>query len=216
MGWVITKQRSLEPPPWVNEMLRNIFGINDFGGAMFKVVWGMTPVRRISKVEGGYEWQSPNRQAWLIKRWVSPTKWGSPQLFNLINTDPANGQVLFPYPEFGEYETIKELGDRALDPEMMHSTVPFLQAIFTYTKAQVESYKERQKELVNRAQVEEISDRMMDVLPTRYGPVSYGRGGCRTSLLDQKIEQIQRVWNQYDKQQLQKLNTGIAQGRPGG
>src|SRR5271170_6934658 len=126
--WLVTKTRHLEPPVWVNKMLKEIFGVNDFGDAMFIVEWGMKPVRRISKINGGYEWQSPKRQAWLLKRWVSPTKWGSPQLFALINKDPANGQLLFPYPEFGEYETVRELGDRPLDPELLRSTVPFLQA----------------------------------------------------------------------------------------
>jgi hypothetical protein len=212
--WTITKQRFLEPPDWVNEELLN-FGVNDWGEPYFRVVWGMSPVRRISKIHGGYEDQCGNCPSWWLQRWIPPDKWGSPRLFRAVMGDPTNSQTLFPYPEFGEYESVKDLGNKPIDYALFQSTIPFLQHFLSLTDVQVKAYKERQKELENRAQVEEITDRLMDSLPTRYGPVSYSRGGCRTSLLDRKAHEIQKLWDRYDANAVKRLQKGFAQGRPG-
>lgn len=204
-------ERYVETPEWIQEMLTSIFGVNDFGDPLYRIIWGMTPIRRVSKPEGGYEDRSCNTPAWLLQRWMSPAKWGSPQLFDLINKDPANNQLLFPYPEFGTYEVLKNLGDKALDYEIIRSTVPFLQATSKLTNAQIRAYKDRQKAADERDDLNMITDRLMDALPTRYGPVSYGRGGCRTSVLDKKMEQIQSVWDRVSRAQMSRMKLGLQQ-----
>lgn len=41
--------------------------------------------------------------------------------------------------------------------------------------------------------VDELAEMMMDSLPRSYGPVSFSHQGCRTALIDKKMEQIQNA-----------------------
>jgi hypothetical protein len=213
--WSWGKYVRQETPPEFQQLLTDTFGVNDYGEPLYRIIWGQDPqhVRRVSKPGGGYEDQvlGGNVAGWLLQRWMSPAKWGSPKLFALVNRDPANGQLLFPYPEFGEYETLKNLGGAPLDFEIVNQTVPFLEAVSRLTDMQMLAWKDRQKELESRRDIDMITDRLMDALPTRYGPVSYGRGGCRTSLLDRKMHQIQEVWNRVDLRTL--APKGISQAK---
>ena len=206
-------ERWVETPEWINQMLLDTFGVDDFGDPLYRVIWGMMPVRRVSKPEGGYEDRSCNTPEWLLQRKMSPAKWGSPALFRLINKDPANNQLLFPYPEYGFWEIIKSLGDKPIDYEIMHSTIPFLEATSHLTNAQIRAYKDRQKAAEEKADVDMVADRLYDALPSRYGPVSYGRGGCRTSVLDKRMEQISRIWDQFSRAQMANMQLGLKQHR---
>jgi hypothetical protein len=210
--WTMGHFERLECPPEFQQLLTDIFGVNDFGDPMYRIVWGQTETIRVSKPEGGYTDQTcgGGLPAWILQRWVSPDKWGSPKFFKLINRDPANGQLLFPYPEYGQYEMLRNLGNAPLDYELIHSTIPFLQAFARLSDAERQAAKDRQKELDERADVEMITDRLMEALPTRYGPTSYGRGGCRTSILDKKMHEIQQVWNRVDPRKL-RHQKGFAQ-----
>jgi hypothetical protein len=201
-----------ECPADFQQILTDIYGVNRYGDPLYRVVWGQSEFRRVSKVDGGYENQSigGNLAAWLIQRWTPPEKWGSRSLFNMVNKDPANNQVLFPYPEFGQYETIHNLGSGQLDYGIFHSLMPFLEEITYMSEAEIKAFKERQKQLENDRDVETITDRLMDALPTRYGPTSYGRGGCRTSVLDKKMAEIQQVWNSVDHKKLKHVR-GMSQ-----
>ena len=213
--WSCGKVERHTCPEDFQQLLSDIFGLNHFGDPLYRVVWGQTETLRVSKPEGGYEDQTVggNVASWLIQKWTSPEKWGSRELFYYMNTDPANNQLLFPYPEFGEYQTIHNLGDGQLNYGIILHLMPFLVEILSLSQAQVDSYRERQKELKNRQEVEEIATRMMDTLPTRYGPVSYGRGGCCTSLLAKKEHDIQQVWNRVDPSKLKHVK-GLQQVSP--
>ncbi|HEY5236602.1 MAG TPA: hypothetical protein VIJ14_10515 [Rhabdochlamydiaceae bacterium] len=203
----------LECPQEWNDLLGDIFGVNWYGDNLYRVIWGQTDTIRVSKEKGGYEDQvaGGNLAAWLIQRWTPPEKWGTPTAFGIFNIDPANGQLLFPYPEYGLYETVHNLGSAPLDYGIIFSTIPFLEELSYLSQAELRAYKDRQKELENKADVEMITDRLMDALPTRYGPVSYGRGGCRTSVLTKKMDEIQQVWNRIDPRTLPGV--GFKQGR---
>ena len=202
----------LEPPEEFNELLKDTFGVNLYGDPIYRVIWGQSETMRVSRPEGGYQDQTVggNLPAWLLQRWMSPEKWGSPAAFEYTNRDPANGQVLFPYPEFGIYETIHNLGSGDLDYGIFNTVIPMLEEIMYLSFAQLQAAKDRQKEIENHRDVEEITDRLMDALPTRYGPTSYGRGGCRTSILDKKMKEIQDVWNKIDPRKL-RHSKGIQQ-----
>lgn len=217
--WTCGKYERLTCPPEFQQLLTDIFGVNDFGDPLYRIVWGQTETLRVSKPEGGYKDQTVGGglAAWLLQRWTSPAKWGSPAVFRMINVDPGNPtQLLFPYPEYGRYETVKNLGNRPLEYEIIHSTVPFLETISRLTDQEIQAYKDRQKELENKRDVEMIADRLMDSLPTRYGPTSYSRGGCRTALLDRKMHDIQTVWNKVNRADIERLARGFKQGGPTG
>ena len=205
----------LECPEEFNELLRDTFGVNMFGDPIYRVLWGQTETMRVSRPEGGYQDQTlgGNLPAWLLQRWTPPEKWGTPQVFEYINKDPVNNQPLFPYPEFGIYETIHNLGQGVLDYGLFRTVFPMLEEIMYLSFAQLQAAKDRQKELENHREVEEITDRLMDALPTRYGPTSYGRAGCRTSVLDRKMAEIQQVWNRIDPKKL-RHSKGITQWMP--
>jgi hypothetical protein len=213
MSWHMGVYERLECPPEFNQLLEDIFGVDDFGEPLYRVVWGQTQTLRVSKPEGGYTDQTVGGglASWLLQRKVHPAKWGGPKLFKLVNKDPANGQTLFPYPEYGQYETIQNIGNAPLDYELIHATVPFLEAISKLSQMQLDAWKERKRVADEQADVEMITDRLMDALPTRYGPTSYGRGGCRTSILDKRMDVIQQVWNRFTKSQLGKLPKGMSQ-----
>ena len=68
------------------------------------------------------------------------------------------------------------------------------------------------KQMENKANLEELTDRMHENMPTYLNPVSYSRQGCRTSIIDKKCEQIQKVWDRIARSGRQ-LNTskGIRQ-----
>ena len=52
-----------------------------------------------------------------------------------------------------------------------------------------------QKEREDAADLAMIEDAMRDASLAFKGPVSYARQGCRTSLIDRKVEQMTRQWN---------------------
>ena len=51
------------------------------------------------------------------------------------------------------------------------------------------------KEAEDKADTDMIEDVMRDSRLAFKGPVSYARQGCRTSLIDKKVEQMGRHWN---------------------
>lgn len=200
MSVVIGKYERLEAPEDFNAELAIRFGVNVYGGPAFRVIWGQTDTIRVSKASGGYEDypRGGNVAAWLLQKWSPPEKWGTRTVFNIMNYDHENGQLLREFPELGEYETIAQLP--RLDFAVIDWLVPSLTKVLALSAAQIKAAKEWAKEQQNRQEVDEITDRLMDALPTRYGPTSYGRGGCRTSILDQKMSEIQKVWTRNEKQ----------------
>lgn len=211
----IGQYERLECPEEFQQLLTDIFGVNVYGEPIFRIVWGQTQTIRVSipSESGGYEDQTVggNLAAWLLQRWMGPEKWGMPGLFNRTNVDPANGQPLFPYPEFGQYEIMHNLGAGDLDYGIINSAIPLLQEVLYMSDAQLQAAKDREKELKEKAQVEDITDRLLDSMPTRYGPTSYGRGGCKTSILDKKMHEIQQVWNRMDVNKLRNPVKGMQQ-----
>jgi hypothetical protein len=51
------------------------------------------------------------------------------------------------------------------------------------------------KEAEDKADTDMIEDCLRDAKLAFKGPVSYARQGCRTSLIDRKVEKMSRHWN---------------------
>lgn len=217
--WAIGKEERLECPPEFQQRLTDIFGVNVFGGPIYRLIWGQSNTFRVSNPYGGYEDQleGSGQPAWLIQRWTPPEKWGTPEVFEIVNQDPCNAQPLFEYPEFGRYETIfvlnaKELRNGILrvehfplDYSIIDEIVPFLDQTLQISVCEQQAIADRAKTKKAQGETDQITDRLMDALPTRYGPTSYSRQGCRTSLLDKKMAEIQQVWNQQAKKRLRPV-----------
>lgn len=222
--WSLGKEERLVCPPEFQRILTSTFGVNVYGAPLYRIMWGQCDTTRVSNPYGGYEdyIMGGEPAAWLVQRWTPAEKWGTPEIFDIVCRDPVADQPLFEYPEYGKYETIftltiKELKDGVLrvtpfplDYSIIDEIIPFIDEAVQLSVAEQKAIVDRDKALKERAEIETITDRLMDALPTRYGPTSYGRPGCLTSVLDRKMHEIQQVWNRHARTKLRPV--GMSQG----
>ena len=112
-----------DTPEAVARRLRSAGGINRFGEANYRAIWGWN---RLAWIGGKFEERDPStgsllrevvelRQEpkypavnrWHIERWVPPEVYGSPRAWYAQTVDRENGisiPALGPYPSRGEYE----------------------------------------------------------------------------------------------------------------
>jgi hypothetical protein len=198
-------------PPEFQERIDDRFGLNRFGGPKFKIVWGQTETIKMVKLwGGGYEQRllCADKACWNILRWRPPEVYGMPDLYYSTNFDDLSGLcIVGPYPYEGRYEVVVPLcrkefsGNRMvvipfpLCHMIIERALPLLVIAEQATDAEKHIALAEQKEREDKAETEEISDRMMDDLPRWYGPVSYSRQGTRVSHIDRMMEKIQREWS---------------------
>jgi hypothetical protein len=116
-------RESHEPPDAVAHRLQRAGGINRFGEANYRAVWGWN---RLAWIGGKFEErdsatgsllrevvelrQEPKYPAvnrWHIERWLPPELYGSPRQWYAQTVERENGvsiPALGPYPSRGEYE----------------------------------------------------------------------------------------------------------------
>jgi hypothetical protein len=115
-------RESHETPANVARRLALAGGLNRYGEANYRVVWGWN---RLAWIGGKFEdrdeqgdmlrevvelRQEPKYAAvnrWHVERWMPPEAYGSPRMWYAQTMERANGQAipaLGPYPERGEYE----------------------------------------------------------------------------------------------------------------
>ncbi|MBZ5528940.1 MAG: hypothetical protein LAN71_13695 [Acidobacteriia bacterium] len=114
---------SHEAPETVTRVLRLAGGVNRFGEANYRAVWGWN---RLAWIGGKFEERDPQSGAlvrevvelrrepkypqvnrWHIERWVPPKAYGAPRTWYAQTVERANGEsipALGPYPARGEYE----------------------------------------------------------------------------------------------------------------
>lgn len=110
-------------PEAVEERLKLAGGLNRFGGANYRAVWGWS---RLAWIGGKFEERDPEtgsllrevvelRQEpkypavnrWHVERWMAPEAYGSASAWYAQTLEIANGRnvaALGPYPERGDYE----------------------------------------------------------------------------------------------------------------
>jgi hypothetical protein len=117
----VTRERH-DTPDSVAHRLTRAGGINRYGEANYRAVWGWN---RLAWIGGKFQDHDENgnmlREAvelrlepkytpvnrWHVERWVAPEAYGSPRAWYLQTTETANGRsvpALGPYPMRGEYE----------------------------------------------------------------------------------------------------------------
>jgi hypothetical protein len=199
-----------------------MFGRNEFGDPLFKIVWGQSEFIRMGNVwrdkhgteRKGYRerYQCHGTPCWVIMRWKSPNHYGSPAMYYSGTFDDFSGMyILGEYPWRGRYEVMQPLARKEFkDGKLMIEHFPLSHVLIdkliplmlmaqrmTYWEWKAANDLARQHE--EKAQTDEIADRLMDALPKWYGPVSYSRQGCRTALLDRKMHQIQQAWDRLSQ-----------------
>jgi len=138
---------------------------------------------------------------------------------------PEGFYVTAEYPYKGRYEIVvplmhKEFVDNKLKIEHMPLShylidviIPLILAWQELTQEEKEAAQYAEAEAEAARENAELTERMMDSLPAWYGPVSFSRQGCRTSLLDQKMHAIQKHWDQLARNGLRPVfQTGLTQG----
>jgi hypothetical protein len=223
-------------PPEFQARLTRMFGSNPFGEPNFKIVWTQSHFIRMGNLwrdkygneRRGYRdrYTCPT-PCWAILRWRSPKEYGSPTLYRMQTWDSVSKlYALGEYPWKGRYEVLyglyrKEfIGGKLLIDRMQLSHILIDKMIPMILQAQSLSRWERKaandlaKEREHKREVAEITDRMVNELPPWYGPVSFARQGCRTSVLDKKMELIQKQWDRLTRRgRRPKFQRGFAQGR---
>jgi hypothetical protein len=120
---ILVLRETHETPEIVARRLERAGGINRYGEANYRAVWGWN---RLAWIGGKFEERDPatgsllrevvelrrepkypavNR--WHIERWVPPEAYGSPRAWYAQTVEIANGRripALGPYPSRGEYE----------------------------------------------------------------------------------------------------------------
>ena len=225
-----------ECPKEFQDRLTQMFGVNQFGDPNFKIVWGQSTFIRMGNVwrdrhgneRVGYRerYQNHGMPCWVIMRWHSPIEYGSPRAYYDSTFDSLSRLYMVgEYPWRGRYESVQPLISKEfvgrklvvthfpLSHYLIDTLIPMMQAFQKLSQEKKAAARAAAKAAEEKKLTEEIADRMMEALPTYYGPVSYGNQGIRTSLLDRKMAQIQKVWDRLSRAgRRPKFNRGMALG----
>lgn len=211
-----------ECPAEFQDRLTTMFGVNEFGGPHFKIVWGQSEFHRMGNVwsdkhgneRKGYRerYLCHGMPCWVILRWKSPSQYGSPEAFYMNTFDSSSGMyILGEYPWRGRYEIMQSLHRKEfkngkliiehfpLSHFLIDTLIPLMLKAQNLTLEEQRAAQKFVKEQEEKKQTEEIAERLMDALPSFYGPVSFSRQGIHTSLIDRKMEAIQRTWDRMSK-----------------
>ncbi len=215
-------QNNLAPEEF-QERLTDIGGVNRYDEPNFVLVWSQGGGPN-SMYRAGAAWAGPDQVSytgyrdlligggvpcWALLQWHRPEEYGTPELYYVQNYDEETGlQTLGEYPYFGRYQMLynlrwSEMRNGKMFFEMMplntfllDTVVPIITQArdisWEKTRAAMADLKERE----DKADVNMIEDVMRsNSLAFKGNAVSYQKQGCRTALVDKKIEAMQRNWN---------------------
>lgn len=213
-----------ECPQEFQDRLNEVGGFNKYDEPNFKIVWsqGGTPD---ALYRAGGHWTAPGQPhfkgyrdlllgggtpSWCLIQWQDAIEYGTPELYYMHNYDEGTGlQTLGEYPYSGRYRVLYNLrwmertktGLRfeamPLNSYLIDTIVPIIMQAKEISMERCKAAMADLKAREEKAQLSKIEDAMRDrALPWKGAPVSYGKQGCRTSLVDKKIEQMQRNMNQ--------------------
>ena len=205
------------PPEEFNEYLRYIGGVNRYEENMFRIAWAQTE----TAIRGGV-WavdeatfagyrrllSGSGEPCWILLQWHTPEEYGSPEAYYISNYDEASGlQILGEYPYSGRYEVLYHLRwnemiegkltlhSFPLERWMLDMIVPIVIAAKDISLAKrKEAYLEAKKRVDDEKTAEIERHLQSNALPFT-GSVSYGRQGIRSTVIDQKMMDLQRSWN---------------------
>ena len=210
-------------PEWFQEKLTDIGGVNKYDEPNFIVRWGQGGEKECTYRSGG-AWHVEGQPSfkgyrdllvgggtpsWILMQWEDAITYGTPESYYVGNYDEETGmQDLGEYPYSGRYRMLYNMCWRdmssgkmkieamPLNSFILNTVVPIIKEArdisYEKTMAAMKAIKEKEDE----ADTNMIEDAMRDAKLAFKGPVSYARQGCRTHLIDKKVEQMSRHWNQ--------------------
>jgi len=205
-------------PPEFQDRLTRLFGRNKYGDPLYKIVWGQSEFHRMGNVwrdkagneRKGYRlrYLCHGQPCWNILRWEPPKKWLSPAAFYQNTFDDLSGlYIMGEYPWRGRYVVVTPLmrkemvGNRLvihyfpLTGILVDKVIANLRNDATLSAEQRKALNDAAKALEHKKEVESIAEMMAHNMPAYWGAVSFTGQGMHTSLLNRKMEAIQKQWN---------------------
>lgn len=210
-------------PQEFQDRLTEIGGVNKYDEPNFVVRWAQGGEKECYYRSGG-AWNVEGQPSfegyrdllvgggtpsWMLMQWEDATVYGTPEMYYVQNLDlDTNMQDLGEYPYQGRYKMLynlrwterrgKDLYFEAmpLNAFLLETVVPIIQAAqdisWEKTKAVMQDIKDRE----DAADLSMIEDVMRSsAVPFKGNPVSYTKQGCRTNLIDKKVEAMTKMWN---------------------
>jgi hypothetical protein len=210
-------------PEEFQDRLTEIGGVNRYDQPNFLIVWSQGGGEHSTYRAGG-AWNVDGMPSfegyrdllvgggvpcWALLQWHDAIEYGTPEMYYVQNYDEDTGlQITGEYPYQGRYQMLYNLRwmerrgsdmhfeAMPLNAFLLETVVPIITAAkeisWEKTKAALQDIKERE----DAEETAKIEDAMRSsALPFKGNPVSYGKQGCRTALVDKKIEAMQRHWN---------------------
>lgn len=219
----------LHCPPHFQDRLTRAGGINRYGKPNFLICWGQTwTVRRGGTWNDGEHFfqgyrdeVEDKRPCWVLKQWNAPELYGSPEVWFIQNRDDDGFQLLGDFPWRGQYETVQPfvwtglvngkmvVEAMPLNAMMVDMVIPIAMQCKSVAmwrrKLAIEEMGRRKDANATR----KVEDARHDAQMAFTGPVSFGRQGCRTSLVDRKMDAISKNWKRA-MSDFKKMGLGIS------
>ena len=210
-------------PEEFQQRLTEIGGINSYDEPNFRLVWAQGGDDHALYRAGG-SWEVEGQPSftgyrdllvgggtpsWALLQWHPAIHYGTPESYYVSNYDQQTGlQDLGEYPYSGRYQLLYNLrwSERRrnrmhfeampLNTFLLNTVIPIITQAREISWEKTKAALMDQKEKEDQADVSMIEDVMHDnKVPFGGNAVSYTRQGCRTSLIDKKIEQMTRNMN---------------------
>jgi hypothetical protein len=205
-------------PPEFQARVTRMFGVNQFGDPRYKIVWGASQFIRMGDIArdgtAGYrdEYQLDGKPGWHIMRWYPASHYGSPALYYMDSFMPSTGlYATAEYPWRGRYESILSLNSKEmvggklkitflpLSHFMIDTLIPLILYVNRMSDEERAEIKAKNEACEKKKELEAIADSMAANMPTWINPVSSRAHRNKTSILDQRMGQIQQVWNRWSR-----------------
>jgi hypothetical protein len=144
----------------------------------------------------------------MLMQWMDATVYGTPETWYVsTHDDETELQDLGEFPYFGRYKLLYNMSWRSmvngkfvieampLNTFVLDTIVPIILEAKEISRDQTLAAMKGLKEKEDQADLNMIEDCMRDAKMAFKGPVSYARQGCRTSIIDRKVEQMTHHWN---------------------
>lgn len=211
-----------ECPQEFQDRLTEIGGVNKYDQPNFRIVWGQGGQLECLYRSGGH-WHSDTEASfkgyrdlligggtpsWCLLQWRDAIQFGTPESFYVsTHDDETEMKDLGEYPYAGKYQLLYNMCWRDMSSGQMKIEAMPLNSFILDTvipiilEARDISYEKTMasmkalKEVEDKKDTDMVEDAMRDAQLAFKGPVSYARQGCRTSIIDKKVEQMSRHWN---------------------
>lgn len=210
-------------PEEFQQRLTDVGGLNPYDEPNFRLVWSQGGDEH-ALYRGGGAWEvegipsfvgyrdllvGGGTPSWALLQWHPAVHYGTPESYYVMNHDHDTGlQDLGEYPYSGRYQMLYNLrwserrGSKMyfeampLNSFILETVIPIITQAKDISWEKTKAALLDQKAKEDRADVNMIEDVMHDnKVPFGGNAVSYTKQGCRTNLIDKKMESMTREMN---------------------